>query len=146
MKVVCTANSGAILPGAYLDPRAGYDTHTEFRLTVGKEYVVYALAFRDTQVWYYIVDDAELWYPVHHPAPLFDVIDDSLSGYWKYRFMPENLDYLALFTFEEWRSDPHFYERLTEHAEEEVSIFERIKSLMDSETPANAPNDTTKLS
>lgn len=136
MKVVCTANSGAILPDAYLDPRAGYDTRTEFRLTAGKEYIVYALAFRNMQVWYYIVDDAELWCPVHHPAPLFEVTDNTLSQYWRYRFTPEHLDHLVLFAFAEWASDPYFYDRLTDHAENEVLVFERMRALMDSETDA----------
>lgn len=133
MKIACVANTGDALPESYLDPRAGYRDDMEFPLTIGKEYVVYGLAIRDNQVWYYISDDDDLYYPVHRPAPLFDVVDNTLSKYWKYGYTPDHLDHLALFTFHEWLSDPYFYDRLTDGNESEVSIFRRMKSLMDSE-------------
>jgi len=133
MKLRCIANNGQALPDSYLESGSGYSSNTEFPLTIGKEYVVYALAIRDNQVWYYISDDDDLYYPVHQPAPLFEVVDNALSKYWKYAFTPEHLDHLALFGFYEWISDPYFYDRLTDGREREVSILRRMKSLMDLE-------------
>src|SRR5712692_3366746 len=133
MKIVCVGNTGRALPDSYLDPRAGYLQDMEFPLTLGKLYVVYALAIRDNQVWYYVSDDDELYYPGQKPAPLFEVVDNKVSKYWRYAFTPKHLDHLALFAFEEWTSDAYFYDRLTDGNEREVSIFRKIKLLMDSE-------------
>jgi hypothetical protein len=134
MKVRCISNTGWNLPEKYTDPRAGIVRDTEFRLTIGKEYVVYALALREAQVWYYVCDDAGLWYPVHHPAPLFDVVDDRLSEYWRYTFSPGHADHLGLFAFEEWGATDYFYDRLTDRVGREAEVFQRVKEAMDAET------------
>lgn len=100
MKVVCVSNSGKSLPRNYLDARRGYNYAAEFQITVGKEYVVYALALRNNaQVWYYISDDDGLYYPFHYPAPMFQVVDGRPSKYWRFAFTPEHLDHIALFAF-----------------------------------------------
>ena len=143
MKVVCIANVATSLSENYLDARAGYLADTEFRLTISKEYVVYALALRDKQVWYYICDDADLYYPVHQPAPLFEVIDNTVSKYWRFKFTaePNPLDNIAVFAFDEWVSDEYFYDHLTDKAEIEVSLFWQMKYLMDLEAaePKTSP-------
>jgi hypothetical protein len=134
MKVLCVSNSAETPPENYLDVRRGYGHAAEFPITVGKEYVVYALALRkNAQVWYYISDDDELYYPHHYPAPLFQVVDSRLSAYWRFVFTPEHLDHIALFAFEEWVGDGYFYDRLTDKAEDEVSTYREMKRLMDSE-------------
>ncbi|MGK7903349.1 MAG: hypothetical protein AB4352_18455 [Hormoscilla sp.] len=43
MKIRCIANRGASLPENYLEPAVNRTKETVFRLTVGKEYVVYAI-------------------------------------------------------------------------------------------------------
>jgi hypothetical protein len=135
MKVVCVSNSGKSLPGNYLDARRGYDGAKEFQITVGREYVVYALALRkNEQVWYYISDDDQLYYPFNYPAPLFQVIDCTLSQYWRYAFTPEHLDHVALFAFEEWVRDEYYYDRLTDNVEHDASKFREMKHLMDLES------------
>lgn len=134
MKVVCIGNSGEILPTIYLDPKAGVSKDREFPLTVGKQYVVYALAIRKNQIWYYLADDHDLYcYPAGHPAPLFEVVDTRLSKYWRYALTPQHLDHLALFAFTEWVSDEYFYDRLTDCKEAEVSIYRKMRSLMEAE-------------
>lgn len=134
MKVLCISNSRAAVPENYLDVHKGDSHSSDFPLTVGKEYFVYALALQtNAQLWYYIFDDDGLYYPFHYPAPMFRVADSRLSRYWRYAFTPGHLDHIALFAFEEWVSDEYFYDRLTEGNQEEVSRFRKMKQLMDSE-------------
>ncbi|NEO57564.1 MAG: hypothetical protein F6K54_33540, partial [Okeania sp. SIO3B5] len=57
MKIRCIANTGTSLPENYLYPAVNRTTETVFRLTVGKEYVVYAIDEAEGNVWYYICDD-----------------------------------------------------------------------------------------
>ena len=135
MKVLCLSNSGETLPGNYLDDHRGYAFASEFPITIGKEYVVYALALRkNAQVWYYISDDHDLYYPFNYPAPLFEVVDRKLSAHWKFAFTPEHLDHVALFAFEEWVHDGYFYDRLTDNVEDDASKFREMKHLMDLES------------
>ncbi|HYJ87731.1 MAG TPA: hypothetical protein VEW46_16830 [Pyrinomonadaceae bacterium] len=133
MIVRCTANSGLALPANYLDPRVGYTSEMEFPLTIARKYVVIAIALRQNQVWYYISDDDDLYYPTATPAPLFEVSDRRLSKYWRYAFTPEHEDHLALFAFQEWVVDDYFYDRLTDGKEPEVSIYQKLKTMMTSE-------------
>jgi len=133
VRVRCTSNLAKALPDEYLDPRAGFHREKEFGLTVGVEYVVYAVALRANQIWYYVCDDADLWYPFHYPAPLFEIVDSSLSRYWRYAFTPSHSDHLAVLAFEEWASDEYYYDRLTDRLETEVALFGRMKALMDRE-------------
>jgi hypothetical protein len=133
MRVRCLSKSGTALSARVAGTRSGYDEGATFPLTPGKDYVVYALAFADTSVWYYLVDDHELWYPVHYPAELFEVIDDRLSRYWRFAFTPAHLDHQALLTIEEWAHDEYFYDRLTDKSASEVNKFANAKVLMDAE-------------
>ncbi len=43
MKIRCIANTGESLPENYIDPARGYTKKVELPLTIGKEYVVYAI-------------------------------------------------------------------------------------------------------
>ena len=67
---------------------------------------------------------------MQHPAPLFDVIDDRLSSYWRFKCYPNGLIRLA---FKEWLIDPCYYDKLTDQEEREVLIFDKIKQLIDNE-------------
>ena len=93
MKIRCVANTGASLPEHYLDPSGGYTKDLKFGLTIGKEYVVYAFYERQGQVWYYIADDQYMYYPMQNPAPLFEVVDDRLSKYWRFKLWENGLLY-----------------------------------------------------
>ena len=99
-------------------------------MTIGQEYIVYALKEWQENIWYYICDDNYTYYPMQHPAPLFDVIDDRLSSYWRFKCYPNGLIRLA---FKEWLIDPCYYDKLTDQEEREVLIFDKIKQLIDNE-------------
>ncbi len=130
MKIRCLANIGLALPKNYLKPEFCYTPKIEFPLTIGQEYIVYALKEWQGNIWYYICDDNCTYYPIQHPAPLFEVIDDRLSSYWRFKCYPNCLIRLA---FEEWLVETSFYDKLTDQEEREVLIFEKIKQLIDNE-------------
>ena len=130
MKIRCLANIGLALPKNYLKPEFCYTPKIEFPLTIGQEYIVYALKEWQGNIWYYICDDNYTYYPIQHPAPLFEVIDDRLSSYWRFKCYPNGLIRLA---FEEWLVETSFYDKLTDQEEREVLIFEKIKQLIDNE-------------
>ena len=130
MKIRCLANTGLALPERYLKPQFCYSKELEFPLTIGQEYIVYALKEWQGNIWYYICDDNYTYYPMQHPAPLFEIIDDRLSSYWRFKCYPNGLIRLAV---EEWLTDPYFYDKLTDQEEREVLIFDKIKQLIDNE-------------
>ncbi len=73
---------------------------------------------------------------MQHPAPLFEVIDNHLSSYWRFKCYPNGLIRIA---FEEWLIDPYFYDKLTDQEDAEVLIFETIKQLIDNEKYPHKP-------
>ncbi len=130
MRVRCIAHSGKSLPDNYIDSRLTLYSTQKFDITVGKEYVVYGLTTYFNKVWYYICDDNRD-YPIWYPAPLFEVVDNRASSFWKYRF--DLADNSILFAFEEWVSDLYFYDRLTDGEAVEVATFMEWKKRMDDE-------------
>lgn len=134
MKVICIARRGETLPEEYLDSRLPRTRETDFHLTVGKEYVVYAIGVSAERVWYYVVDDDNLWFPIHKPAPLFEVVDDRVSHHWRVKLTPGNLDHGVLLAFEEWVSEDRFYDRLSDKEQAEVKVFKEWKRRMDAES------------
>ncbi|MCC3530940.1 MAG: hypothetical protein JGK21_23570 [Microcoleus sp. PH2017_22_RUC_O_B] len=130
MRVRCIANTGKNLPENYIDPARGYTKKIELPLTVGKEYVVYAIRLWQGIVWYYICDDNYSYYPIQTPAPLFEVVDNRVSKYWRFMLNPNGV---LRFVFEQWLNDPCFYDKLTDQEEAEVEIFDKVKELMDAE-------------
>ena len=117
MKIRCLANTGFALPENYLKPEFCYTPKIDFPLTIGQEYIVYALKEWQGNIWYYISDDNYTYYPMQHPAPLFEVIDDRLSSYWRFKCYPNGLIRLA---FKEWLIDPFYYDKLIDQEEREV--------------------------
>jgi hypothetical protein len=127
------ANRGKALPEQYLDPRVGRGPHSEFFVTVGRTYLVYAMRFFSNQVWYYIDNDHHLWYPDGIPAPLFQVVDSRLSKHWGVRVSESDRSTNVLVAFEEWLSVPLFYDRLSDRRDHEVERFKERKRQMDEE-------------
>jgi len=138
MRIRCIANNGEHLPENYIDPARGYTKKVELPLTVGKEYVVYAIRAWQGVVWYYICDDNYSYYPIQTPAPLFEVVDSRVSKYWQFMLDPNGV---LRFAFEQWFTDPYFYDKLTDQEEAEVEIFDQVKELMDAEDFSFPPLD-----
>lgn len=133
MLLRCISNRGVTLPANYLDEAGGCTKETEFFLTEGNEYLVYGVAFRDRQVWYYICDDYYTEYPRIHPSPLFTIVDGRLSRHWVIFTTVGHADHFCLISFPEWARDHYFYDRLTNGNEKEVDMFRKMKELVDAE-------------
>jgi hypothetical protein len=135
VKVRCLTNRGDRLPDLYLDPVAGYTSTTQFELHKDKSYVVYALTIRTGAIWYYVLDDSGVSYPVWHPAPLFEILDARISRYWLFGSSDAGLRRgFALFAFAEWARDPwDYYDRLTDGESSAVATFNKFRDLMDLE-------------
>jgi hypothetical protein len=131
--VLCTSNSGKDLPADGRDPRSGYDEHTEFYLTVGTSYVVYAMTEFLGAIWYYIADDSYSYYPVWQPSPLFTVVDHAIPRCWIYNYFAADRvhDDYPILAFPEWALDEYFYDRLTNGSEAELGIWQERKAQMD---------------
>ena len=102
---------------------------------MGTEYLVYALTIRRGQVWYYVLDERRLGYPIWHPAMLFDVVDGRISRHWLFA-MPEQgvRDGDVLFAFPEWTRDPvGYYDQLSNGDAKALGVFDRFRALMDLE-------------
>lgn len=149
MRVRCVVNSAGRLPNPYREAQAGVNEATVFPLIVGRSYVVYALTVGPVGVWYFVCDEQYTYYPMARPAPLFDVDDSRVSGFWHCRYSSgsrEGREELLL-AFGAWARDQYFYDRLTDRVDGDVSVFARHKELMDLEFPdpyivarANAPD------
>lgn len=138
MRVRAVANTGAALPDSALREGHVYSEQL-FMLTLGREYVVYAMTVDSGHPWFYIVDDDLHPWPMWHPGPLFELVDGRVSRYWVFGYAPRDDDAQgravpnAEFAFPEWIREPMFLDRLTDNEQPEVSVFARYKSLMDDE-------------
>ena len=133
MKVRCIANTAGALPRGVIDERLGYGPDHRFPLTVGAEYVVYAVTTAPGGLWFYLADDDFTSYPVFRPSQLFELVDDRLSSSWRAATRGPVGENDWLFAFEEWAGDPSFYERLVDGEPEAVSVFFRRKEELDEE-------------
>jgi hypothetical protein len=129
MIVRCIANTGESLPSVNIAPRAGYERSTEFPLTVGHAYVVFALTVFLGTAWYYVMDDDDLAWPTWMPSSLFEIEDGTVPSNWVvgyFRFSQD--DQRPMLSFPEWATDHGFYERLVDGEAEAVEIFERRRA------------------
>lgn len=97
-------------------------------LTLGREYVVCAIAFASSDVHYFIVDDDALPWPMSYCASAFEIIDAQISETWSFGLTPMNPDYHALLSFQEWVQDTYFYDRLTNGEADSIRSFKRFLS------------------
>ena len=109
MRVKCKWEKGDEVPSTYTFG-GNPNVSTDWRLTAGKEYVVYAVECHEAKIWYYVIDDANLWFPIMKPAPLFEIVDARPSAHWKVAFQHgrdwrtgEYSIEILLLAFEEWR-------------------------------------------
>lgn len=146
MRVKCLANSGTSLPEGYLDPQGGFGRDAIYPLVLGKEYLVYATTLRRGGVWYYLLDERGLEYPVWSPAPLFEVSDPRLSQYWVFGFHGKGAragD--GVFAFTEWAANPlDYYDKLSDGEAEAQAIFWRYRKLMELEFETQADRTVAK--
>ncbi len=132
MIVKCLSNTGAALPNTCLDTRAGISSDTVFPLTRGREYVVYAFTIYLAHIWYFIINDDQLPWPVWAPAPLFEVAEGSIPQGWAYGYFRfANGDQCPLVSFPEWAADYEFYERLVDGGIAEREVFQSWREVLE---------------
>ena len=133
MIVRCENNLGQYLPASCHDAKAGYDEKTVFPLSIGKDYVVYALSTYLGHVWYHIWDENSDYYPGWAPSLLFEVVDHRLSQYWIAGTSGDSSVNTFLIGYREWVLDKSHIRNLFERGSEAGQIFKRYQNLMDLE-------------
>lgn len=127
MIVVCVANTGEALPAESRDSRSGFDGETEFPITIGRKYHVYAITVFLGIAWYYILNDDGHYWPTWTPAPMFEIADGSLPASWKVGYFKFGRQY-PIISFPEWADDHSFYERLVDGDQEALRVFDERRS------------------
>ena len=110
-------------------------------LTPHTIYVVYAVSIRGRNPWYYVADDTFSGYPLGYSAEFFELVDDRLSKFWRFRYAPSTVTSDAndtesvLVAPPQWVQDSTFYERLVDSDQAAAADFERVKALIELEFP-----------
>jgi len=110
-------------------------------LTVGKLYKVYGLSFKDDVCWYLLINDCGLPYPRFYPSVLFSTVKPEISKYWRISNLERNSGrpignlngWHPVICFDEWVNGDAFYEQLIDGEEKEQEIFNRYRTLIDTE-------------
>lgn len=120
-------------------------------LTVGRHYVVYAIQMDSVFPKLFIADDVFSYYPKPYYLPLFDVVDERFSRFWRppakyltWKALNQNDEIgKQLIAFKEWvwKGDL-FFERLFDGMPQEIELFSKYKKAMDMEF---APPDLKDL-
>jgi hypothetical protein len=134
MKVRAISNSGRQLPLPMLDSGWGLTRESSFPITVGKEYVVYAITVVKDAFWYYLLDEHDLPYPVWYPSPLFKVSDGTIPTHWTATYVSDPTSHdrvgTSLITFKDWANDPYFYEKLVDGESDAVAAFRNERNIL----------------
>lgn len=94
-------------------------------LTVGRQYTVYAIALTREGLWFYVLDDDELRWPIRQPASLFELESGRFPAGWvlgRHRNANNNELYTTI-SFPEWATEPFYYERLLDDDPEATEVF-----------------------
>ena len=136
MKVQCIVNNlNCIENNDAVEKLSNYigNAEGEVGLDMGSVHTVYGVEFWDNHPLYYLcVDNDE--YPIPFSSVFFKVVDERLSQYWVLRTsMGFDGDFHTALLNKEWANNTLFYERLLDGDSSAVSIFGKIKKIMDSE-------------
>jgi len=104
-------------------------------ISIGCDYVVYAITIYFGIQWYYICDDDyedRLAYPMAYPSHFFEIIDKKWSSLWSDDLFSPQLEYSVL-SFKEWANEERFYELLLDGNPRECDLFQKHKILIDLE-------------
>jgi len=143
MKIRCLTNS---LKALSLNKSSNYTLpDAQIFLTIGKEYIAYALSQFYDEIWYCVCDESYTYYPVWYPKTLFEISDNRLSEYWVFSFKEDLKKERFFFGFPEWADQLDFYDKLTDGEKKEVEIFKGYKELMDLEFPDSSISETAQI-
>lgn len=113
------------------------DYHVDqLALTVGKIYVVYAIAYWNSPYpRFYVCDNNynSISYPMPYLSAFFEAINSRIPKYWFFNILEEESKIYTLLSFKNWVEDKSFYENLIDGKAEEVEIFQKYKEKIDKE-------------
>ncbi|WP_162889498.1 hypothetical protein [Pseudomonas parafulva] len=104
-----------------------------FGLVLDREYSVYGIVLWENSPFAYVFLDEEDDYPTPVAMDFFEISDAALSKYWVLSYFPQKSESPSCLVFGEWAQDPSFYEKLIEGDAAAIDVFNRYRSLMDSE-------------
>lgn len=139
MIVKCIENTGENLPKELLTYHGWNKEMVFLKVTIGKEYVVYAIMYVENHPFYMICGDdydgLYVNYPELVPGVLFEIVDNSKSFYWMLNSIENKEERISRknIGFKEIIEDKFFYGNLLEGDEENVKIFSCIKRKIDNE-------------
>jgi hypothetical protein len=119
MRVICRFNKG----GALAQPRfeEGYTPATEFYLTIGQSYDVYAMALWEVGLVILVVDDTSV--PRWEPIELFEIVDRRIPATWEFD-IGEPSDLLrAIWGYSALIHDPDHHDSLSELESAALDVF-----------------------
>ena len=137
MIATCIGNYGRHLPATVLSS-SGNTERSNFHLTIGRQYTVYAMALWKSGLGYLVVDDNED--PRWREVELFDLIDSRIPVGWEFVQVDEELSQvLALWGYPILIRDPNYYDDLAEGKPQAMAEFlkecERRASLVRGHEP-----------
>ena len=126
----CIGNSPRCLPNR--QSRAAYDRGIhldEVDLVVGREYVVYGIAFKEGEglPWYLVCESEDDEYPTPHLGSFFDLVDGTVPEGWGVAKNTNAGDFAILPNC--WASDPCFLEKLVNGEPESVACFRGLREM-----------------
>jgi hypothetical protein len=133
MRVRCKTNrADDVAPSQRLPRLSGPSSHT-YDLTVGRDYVVYAIGLGQLGPWFYIADDAFIDGPRQFPSSLFELRDPSVSRHWVMSLGHRDAEQPDMLAPAEWVREPWFFNRLVDGEPTAVAIFMELKPRLDGE-------------
>jgi hypothetical protein len=138
MRIICTDTRSefCVLRSEYKEDK---------RLTLGKNYIVYALTKDSTETDFCIFNDISCD-PMWYPERCFKIIDPRLSRYWIFNFWQDrNRVNCPILAFPEWANDEYFHWNLVESDPNAWKIFRKYEKLMKLEFPDPAIVETAQI-
>jgi len=126
MQVRCKINTGNALPPKYFDVFRGESKQTVYHISIGKEYVVFAIALWQSAIVFLLSDDTDL--PNWYSTEFFSVTDAHLPDGWSFSSTAAREHGVeAICGYEHIIADPQHYEALLERDPKALSIFHEQK-------------------
>ncbi|MEM0942169.1 MAG: hypothetical protein AAGI25_20615 [Bacteroidota bacterium] len=106
------------------------NTKEQLELTIGKIYVVLAVARYSNNFFFYILGDENNDYPLAFPIQLFTIKDFGISKFWDCDLQnigsieDLNIKNQEIISFKEWKNQgDKFYEKVLEEDKQSLSLF-----------------------
>ena len=116
------------------------NTSEQLELTIGKVYLVLAIAKYSGKFYYYIMGDESSTYPLAFPIVFFEIYDDKVSSYWDCNlnsiksFEDLDLEDHEVCSFTKWKMEKDlFYEKILDENKKALLILNEYRTKMSME-------------